>query len=146
MSLSNSIFSYDPSVSGFLDGLSKNTSVTDTVIYTVTDQTFIFANDDVFTVDAAENSFDLDVLANDRIYNIRGGSLSIVEIGIPDNNGSVTNVNGSMIVYTPEVNFVGDEVFTYAISDEWGNMKGNNFCLLKLNQSGKGLRTSGVLE
>jgi VCBS repeat-containing protein len=122
-SISNSVFTYDPAVSAWLDGLSDVTAVTDVIEYTVTDQTFIFANDDRFSVSAAGSAFDLDVLANDRIYNIRGGTLRIAELGLPDQNGSVvTNAEGTEVIYTPAVNFVGDEVFTYAVSDEWGNI------------------------
>jgi hypothetical protein len=56
-------------------------------------------------------------LANDS--DVDGDSLTIVAAGVPDQGG--TAVPGSTtIAYTPALNFVGTEVFTYTVADGHG--------------------------
>ncbi len=113
---------YDPSVSAFLDGLAVGQTWTDTVKYVAMDGSFIFANDDFFLVTADGENFTLNVLDNDRNLTGTGGELRIVEVGVPNAGGTAAaNASGTSILYTPEVNFVGDEVFTYTVADEDGN-------------------------
>lgn len=121
-SVSNGVFRFDPSDSRYFDGVAYQTSVFDRVTYTLTDQSFIFANDDLFRVEATGTDFSLPVLANDALLNERGGSLTITAVGRPDNNGTVQiEADGLSLTYTPDYNFVGDEIFTYAVNDEFGN-------------------------
>lgn len=121
-SVSDKVFQFDPSDSLYFDGIASNRFVYDHVRYTLTDQSFIFANDDLFRVESGGESYTLSVMANDALYNERGGSLRIVDVGVPDHFGSVvTNAAGTALIYTPDRDFRGDEVFTYAIGDEFGN-------------------------
>jgi len=134
-SLTNNLMTYHPFSSTnvpkyalgpwglYLDGLSETNRLDDTFVYTVSDQSFIFAENDLFRVEADGSDYLLNVLANDRNYNLRGGTISNDVVGIPDNRGVVSiTAGGAMLLYTPEVNFVGDETFTYTISDEFGNI------------------------
>lgn len=127
---------YDPRQSAFLNGLAQGQTFVDSYRYTVADGSFLFANDDLFRVRADGANFVLGVLANDRNLNEGGSGFHIVGVGTPSRGGIVntntadTVVNGevlagtpgTLIVYTPQVNFVGDEVFTYTIADEEGNI------------------------
>jgi len=128
-SISNNIVTYDPSVSAgaegtaWLDGLSETNSVIDEFTYTLTDQSFVFACDDVFRVEANGSALELAVMANDRNYNQRGGVISILTNGLPDSGGTIEiNTNNTSLIYTPQTGFVGDEIFTYTITDPWGNI------------------------
>jgi hypothetical protein len=73
--------------------------------------------DDAFTV--FEDSHDnlMEVLANDG--GSAAGSLSIVEMSIPDQGGTATH-DGEIITYTPAPDFAGIETFTYTASDGEG--------------------------
>ena len=113
---------YDPRVSSFLNGLAHTQSYVDTFEYTVIDGSFIFANDDLFKVAGDGAAYSLSVLANDRNFTGQGGALRIVSVGTPDHLGTVAIVGGTNLTYTPEVNFVGDEIFPYTISDQSGNL------------------------
>ena len=109
--------------SNYLDGIPFGESLIDSFEYTVSDQSFVFAENDLFRVEADGTGFVLEVLANDRNFNVRGGELTISDVGIPDRRGSVSiSEDGATLTYTPEVNFVGDETFTYTVSDPWGNL------------------------
>jgi hypothetical protein len=79
------------------------------------------AVDDGYTVseDSVDNT--LDVLSNDTYLPDPVESLTVVAIGVPDQGGSVVN-NGSDVVYTPDADFYGTEVFTYTISDGSGGV------------------------
>ncbi len=134
-SITNNLISYQPFTSTntpkhavgayglSLDGLSAVSQLNDAFTYTVSDQSFVFAENDLFRVTADGSGFVLDVMANDRNYNVRGGDLSITAVGVPDRRGEVLITGGgSTLTYTPEINFVGDETFTYTISDLYGNI------------------------
>ena len=134
-SLTNNLFTYHPYTSTnipkhaigpwglYLDGLSATSRLDDAFAYTVSDQSFIFAENDLFRVEADGSAFVFDVLANDRNYNIRGGNLTISYVGVPDSRGEVSITDdGTTLTYTPEVNFVGDETFIYIITDPYGNI------------------------
>lgn len=113
---------YDPSGSEHFNSFAVGYSETELVPYTVTDGSFIFANDDLFKVEADGSSFELAVMANDANLSGSGGALRIVGVGTPSRGGTVV-VNGAQdgLVYTPPANHVGDEVFPYTVSDEDGN-------------------------
>ena len=112
---------YDPTQSAYLNGLAQGQTFLDTFSYTVMDGSFVFASDDLFKVQADGSGFGLDVLANDRNYTGAGVTLRVAGVGIPSRGGTaVIGTDGTNIIYTPQVNFVGDEVFTYQIIDENG--------------------------
>lgn len=111
---------YYPTNSDYLNGLAVWQTYTDRFDYVAVDGSAIFANDDVFRVAADGSGFSLDVLANDVNFTGVTGDVRIVDIGEPNRRGvAALAVSGTStrIVYTPEVNFVGDEVFTYRITD-----------------------------
>lgn len=186
-------FTYDPTVSEFLNGLAVGQHHVDSVSYTVMDGSFLFANDDRFQVAADGADYVLEVLANDRnltgvgspigdytgsagsatvrisapghgltsgmgvavegyggtgLYNgthrvqvinpdtfaipvafednhaVKGHwtRLRITEVTAGSQGGSVViGAGGATVVYTPGVNFVGDEAFAYTVVDGMGN-------------------------
>lgn len=78
------------------------------------------AVDDTFTEGVDEDSSDnvLDVLANDTFEPDEGETLTIVEVGTPDQGGTVTIAgDGQTLLYTPADDFNGTETFTYTIND-----------------------------
>ncbi len=80
-----------------------------------------FANDDVFTVVQGSSSNTLAVMVNDGILPNLGQNLLISAIGISANapqHGTVSiNGAGKALIYTPNANFVGEDNFTYELSD-----------------------------
>lgn len=113
---------YDPTTSTSLNGLAVGQQAVDTVPYTVMDGSFVFANHDRFRVAADGTGYVLEVLANDSNLTGIAGELEISAVGAPSNGGTVAvDAARRSIVYSPEVNFVGDEVFTYTITDPLGN-------------------------
>lgn len=122
VNIASNQINYDPSVSAFLDGLALGQSYLDTFDYTVTDSSMLFANDDAFKVAADGAGFGLNVLANDRNLNRDISAFAITAVGAPNRGGTANIVGGTNIVYTPEINFVGTEVFTYTITDAQGNI------------------------
>jgi hypothetical protein len=72
------------------------------------------ADDDTFAVDEDSFANPLDVLDGDTDAN--GDTLTITAVGTPDSGGAAVN-GGTVITYTPLTGFVGDEVFTYTVSD-----------------------------
>ena len=91
-------------------------SDTATVTITVTGSNDIpTANNDSGTVVEDSGTTQMDVLANDSDADT-GDILSISFIGTPDNGGTAVE-NSGQIDYTPALNFVGTEVFTYTVSD-----------------------------
>jgi VCBS repeat-containing protein len=80
-----------------------------------------FANDDVFTVVQGSTSNTLAVMVNDGILPNQGQSLLISAIGLstnaPQHGTAIINGAGKALIYTPTSNFVGEDNFTYEISD-----------------------------
>ncbi len=70
------------------------------------------AGDDAATT-PEDTSVAIDVLANDSDAN--GDSLSIAALGLPAHGTAV--LSGTMVLYTPTLNFYGTDAFTYTISD-----------------------------
>ncbi len=75
------------------------------------------ANDDTATTTIGV-SIDIDVLAND--VDIEGEDLTIVFITNPT-NGSVTQNSDGSLTYIPNTGFVGQDSFSYEISDDEGS-------------------------
>ena len=73
------------------------------------------AGDDQLTA-AEDSTSGLEVLANDSYLPDPPEILTIFAVGIPDQGGTVVN-GGTVITYTPALNFFGMETFTYTISD-----------------------------
>ncbi len=126
-----STFEYDPTASVFSDtpddpaftlqGLAEGQTYVDTFTYTLLDGSFLFANDDIFRIEADRSNIELRVLVNDTNLDGLAGNRRIVEVG-PSSAGGTVVMNGDQsLVYTPETGFVGDEFFVYTIEDDLGN-------------------------
>ena len=89
------------------------------------------ANDDTDNVFEDSSTAQIDVLANDTDPD-SGDVLSISSVSIPDNSGTAV-INNNQIDYTPALNFVGSETFTYTISDGNG---GENTATVTINVGG----------
>jgi hypothetical protein len=72
------------------------------------------AVDDSYTVNEDSSNNVLDVLANDSDIDV-GDTLSLVAVSTPVNGTAV--ISGTTILYTPDPNFFGTNVFSYTISD-----------------------------
>ncbi|WP_035610772.1 Ig-like domain-containing protein [Haloferula sp. BvORR071] len=126
-----STFQYDPRGSIFpgptggpaftLQGLAQGQTYNDTFTYTLLDGSFLFANDDIYRIEADRSAIELRVLDNDTSLDGVATSRKIVSVGPPNAGGIVTMNGDQSLIYTPEVGFVGDEVFTYTIEDSLGN-------------------------
>jgi hypothetical protein len=113
---------YNPTFSSFLNGLGPGQTYVDSFQYAMMDGSFIFANDDVYKVAADGADYRFNVLANDRNLTGFNGALHVTAVGAPHRGGKAAlDPATGEIVYSPEVNFVGDEVFTYEVADEDGN-------------------------
>ena len=62
----------------------------------------------------------LGVLANDTFVPGPGAALTIVSVSKPANGTATIAPDGKSIVYTPNVNFVGTDTFSYTITDGRG--------------------------
>jgi hypothetical protein len=112
-----------------------NASGTDTFAYSISDGrggsstaivniNFVLANnpavavDDVFET-TPNTTLVIDVLRND--YDLEGDSFNVIRFTQPY-NGTVTRGIANELVYSPDVDFVGDEIFSYTIQDAQGNL------------------------
>lgn len=126
-----SVFRYDPTASVFpgpsggpaftLQGLAQGQTYTDTFTYTLLDGSFLFANDDIFRIEADRTGIELPVLGNDTNLDGLASSRRIVAVGPASSGGTVSIQDDATLIYSPETGFVGDEVFTYTIEDDLGN-------------------------
>jgi hypothetical protein len=71
---------------------------------------------DSFTVPSGSANNSFDVLANDTDAD-PSTTLTITAVSATDHGGTVSIVNGQSLNYTPAAGFVGDETFTYTVSD-----------------------------
>ncbi|KAA1259161.1 putative peptidyl-prolyl cis-trans isomerase [Rubripirellula obstinata] len=73
---------------------------------------------DTVTVDENSSANILDVLANDSISPDTGETLTITAVGSSTAGGTVTiQSGGERVIYTPAAGFVGNDTFTYTVSD-----------------------------
>ena len=88
-------------------------------------QSSVRAGSDFFVVSADSSSNPLAVLANDVAIPDRGRTLTVLAIGTgvhaPNRGGIVSlNENRDGLLYTPAQGFVGEETFTYTMTDSRG--------------------------
>lgn len=76
------------------------------------------ARSDQFTIRKNTSGNILEVLANDG--DVDGDLLSIIDLGVPSQGGTVGVAGGNALTYTPAANFAGTETFTYTIGDGRG--------------------------
>jgi hypothetical protein len=75
----------------------------------------VVANDDVANV-TFNTATDINVLSNDN-----GIDISVSSI-VNDPSNGIATINGNSITYTPDVDYSGQDSFTYQISDLTGNI------------------------
>ncbi|MEB8432155.1 Ig-like domain-containing protein [Cocleimonas sp. KMM 6892] len=99
------------------DGKGNTATATETVTITavVEPNKMPIAKDDSVTTNQ-DTPVTLNTLSNDSDPD--GDTLTITSVGNPSNGKAV--INGDKIVYTPEAGFVGEDSFTYFISDGKG--------------------------
>lgn len=124
-------FQYDPRGSVFggglggpaftLQGLAVGQTYTDTYEFSQLDGSFLFANDDIFRIEADRSDIELKVLLNDTNLEGIATSRRIIAAGRPSAGGVVTINNGESLIYSPQTGFVGDEIIVYTIEDDLGN-------------------------
>lgn len=74
------------------------------------------AGDDLFEVDEDSQNVVLDVLANDTTAGGNVDDLTITQVGLTDQGGTVEIAPGaSSLIYTPAPDFCGTETFTYSV-------------------------------
>ena len=113
---------YDPSGSSQFDALAVGQSYTDTVLYDVFDGSYLFAEDDEFKVSVRARSSTLNVLSNDRNLTGVSSKIRLVEVSA-SRFGSlvIPDFKGGFVKFVPAPGYVGDDVFTYVVEDEFGN-------------------------
>jgi len=81
------------------------------------------AADDSFSINEDIANFPLDVLVNDEDPETGiPGTLTIFSVGTPDQGGqALINGTDDGLLYTPALDFVGTETFTYTVLDELGD-------------------------
>ena len=86
------------------------------------------ANDDVFnSVNEDDFNILLDLMDNDSIAPDTGETINIVNVTQGDGNGAVSIAsNGMYVLYTPAINFVGTDNFSYTIEDSNGGQATGN--------------------
>lgn len=80
----------------------------------------IYANPDLYIVRGGGSDYVLNVLTNDISFPNVNKSYSILSIGTgPDapNHGGAVSIVDNTLVYTPAADFIGEERFTYVMSD-----------------------------
>lgn len=92
------------------------TTATVTIIIIAKNDPPIAVNDSATVVQDSANTI-IPVLTNDSDQ--EKDALAIQSVGTPDHEGTATSQNNA-IVYTPAAGFVGNEQFTYTISDGQG--------------------------
>ena len=92
------------------------TSVTVTITISAVDDPPT-ANPDSLTVDQNSGATPINVLLND--FDVDGNTVSLVSVTQPS-HGSVAPAGGGVVTYSPVLNYVGADSFTYVIGDGTG--------------------------
>ncbi len=76
------------------------------------------ADNDLFNVDEDSQDNALDVLDNDDFLSGFSGTLTVTGVGTGNRGGTIeVGTGGADVLYTPAADFVGEETFTYTVSD-----------------------------
>lgn len=89
------------------------------------------ANFDYFSVEINSSNNSINVLNNDKIYH---NNLSAISVDKPE-NGNATILDNK-IVYNPDKNFSGYDIFTYTIKDS-GNLTDSSYISVYVYEKGK---------
>jgi len=114
----DSTFTFDPGT--LLDGLVEGWIATAKVDYTAFDGSMLFAVDDQFVVQKGATGVLLNVTANDRDYTPHSEGFWIAALGNTSHSGTVVNLGGTNLLYSPATNYVGEEFFTYTLTNRFG--------------------------
>ena len=125
-------FVYDPN--GQFDTLAIGQTATDSFTYTIRDDfgatdvatvtitidgDGVVATDDSFTVAEDSGNSQFFVLTNDQI-SLSGSALSIQSTGLAANGSVSIDPSGMSLIYQPNLDFSGNDSFTYTITDALG--------------------------
>ncbi len=116
--ITSNLFIFDPT--DVLNGLADGWIATTRFDYVVHDGGLFFAVDDEFAVQSGVTGVVLQVLANDRDLRPDATELWIAWVGNASASGQVSVTDGQALRYTPATNYVGDEYFTYMITNRAG--------------------------
>ena len=116
--ITSQLFMFSPT--NPLNGLAEGWIATTRFEYVVRDGGLFFAVDDLFTVVTGATDVVLNVLANDRDLNPEHTEFWIEGVGNVNASGRVSVVDGKALQYTPATNYIGDEYFTYVITNRDG--------------------------
>ncbi|KOY52684.1 Ig-like domain-containing protein [Polaribacter dokdonensis] len=78
------------------------------------------AVDDTVTVDQ-DSSSSIDVLANDTYGDDGAAQNDALTVGANSDFGGTLSVDNNQVLYSPAANFVGEDTFTYTITDDSGD-------------------------
>lgn len=78
----------------------------------------VAVNDSLDTVKTTDKDVFIPVLINDTLGPDIGETLTVIQVGTPNQGGTVRlGTGGNGVIYTPRSGFTGNETFTYTISD-----------------------------
>ena len=130
--VNTSTFDYDPN--GQFDTLAIGQTATDSFSYTIRDPSGatdvatvtitidgdgVVATDDSFTVAEDSGNSQFFVLTNDQT-SLSGSALSIQSTGLAANGSVSIDPSGMSLFYQPNLDFSGNDSFTYTITDALG--------------------------
>jgi hypothetical protein len=91
-----------------------DTAAVNITITAVNDPPLAF--DDIFTIEG-NSAANLDILANDDDDDDGGDGLTIISTSSPSNGNVTITGNGTLVMYAPDLNFIGVDSFDYSIND-----------------------------
>lgn len=97
------------------DGSGNENGLSAAITETTLSNIFPLSSDDYVEVNK-NTSISIDVMTNDT--DADGDALQIGSIGVPAQGDA--SINGNNIVYTPDANYLGNDIFTYTINDGTG--------------------------
>ncbi|MEI7729606.1 MAG: Ig-like domain-containing protein [Verrucomicrobiota bacterium] len=102
------------------------------IVIHVVDTATLNSNPDAFTIARDAGAQTLDVLRNDRVLPTSLAVLTIAGITTNGVRGALALTGAganNAITYTPPAGFIGREVFSYAVTDQYGNRSTNSVTL-----------------
>ena len=100
------------------DQTGATASATVTVQLRAVNDNPVAVNDSLGTVKTTDRDVFIPVLANDTLGPDTGETLTVTQVGTPNQGGTVRlATGGSGVIYNPRGGFTGNETFTYTITD-----------------------------
>jgi hypothetical protein len=103
------------------DQTGATASATVTVQLRAVNDNPVAVNDSLGTVKTTDRDVFIPVLTNDTLGPDTGETLTVTQVGTPNQGGTVRlGTGGNGVIYNPRAGFTGNETFTYTISDRNG--------------------------